>query len=158
MMEIKDIENTLNEICEETNFTINIIGFSNNLIDLVIDLDNAKQEDVVFTTTIKYPIAKKDLLKIIYYEIIDLDNDFDINKEIYQRIKVAEKSNDIPDVMSIVNLVVAMEEDIYKFIQKINKLLYNKWKINFNVKIRVKKYPKLGKIILRKTEREWLKC
>lgn len=97
------LEEYLEKVSENTDFTFEITEFNDSEIELEMHGDNPCNEDWCIDITIKNPKTKKELIKTLYEEMWELYDAFDVEEETYLMLEA--KRNGFQGVPGVVDLV-----------------------------------------------------
>lgn len=123
-MKIEKIEKYLDEVSEGTDFDFRISEVRNVEIELYMQGDNPENEDWCMTLIIKNPKTKRELIELLYEEVWNLYDCFDVEEETYLMLEAKRNGfRGVPGVVDLVHNEEYKENALKKFAEKLRDLL-----------------------------------
>lgn len=97
------LEEYLEKVSENTDFTFDITEFNNSKVELEMYGDNPEGEDWWENLDIENPETEKDLLYDLYTEVLACYESFDVEEHVYNMLEA--KRNGFSGVPNVVDLV-----------------------------------------------------
>ena len=99
----KRLEHLLENVSENTDFTFNIVEIEDSKVELEMHGDNPEGEDWRENLDIENPETEKELIGLLYAEVLDCYESFDVEENVYNML--AAKRNGFQGVPGVVDLV-----------------------------------------------------
>jgi len=123
-MKIEKIEKYLEEVSERTDFSFTVEVERNREFILYMQGDNPENEDWCTTLTIKNPKTKTELLEVLYEEVNECYEEFDVEEETYLMLEAKRNGfQGVPGVVALVHNEEYKENALKEFAEKLRKLL-----------------------------------
>ena len=97
------LEEYLEKVSENTDFTFQITEFNDSKVEMEMYGDNPCGEDWFEYLDIENPETEKELIGLLYAEVLDCYESFDVEENVY--IMLAAKRNGFSGVPGVVDLV-----------------------------------------------------
>ena len=120
------LEEYLEKVSENTDFTFSITEFNDSKVELEMYGDNPCGEDWWENIDIENPETEKELIGLLYAEVLDCYESFDVEENVYNML--AAKRNGFSGVLGVVDLVhneEYKENALKKFAEKLQNLYNN---------------------------------
>lgn len=125
-MNTDKLEQYLDELSDGTDFSFEISEATDETIELYMQGDNPCCEDWRIEFTIDNPTTKKELIKILADEILELYEVFDVEEETYVMLKAKRNGfSGVPDVHALVHNEEYKENALREFAEKLRNLCNN---------------------------------
>lgn len=123
-MKIEKIEKYLEEVSEGTDFSFTVEEEENKELTLYMQGDNPESEDWCTTLTIKNPKTRKELIEILFNEVFDCYEAFDVEEETYLMLEAKRNGfRGVPGVVDLVHNEEYKKDALESFAFKLRELL-----------------------------------
>lgn len=122
-MKKEKLEEYLEKISENTDFTFNITEINNKEIEIEMYGDNPEGEDWFEYLTIKNPKTKRELIAALYNEVEECYEAFDVEENVYNMLGAKRNGfRGVPGVVDLVHNEEYKENALKEFAEKLGQM------------------------------------
>lgn len=124
-MKRKQLEKYLEKVSENTDFTFEITEFNDSKVELEMYGDNPEGEDWFEYLDIENPETEKELIGLLYAEVLDCYESFDVEEHVYNMLGAKRNGlSGVPDVVDLVHNEEYKENALKEYADKLMEM-YN---------------------------------
>lgn len=140
------LEEYLEKVSENTDFTFEITEFNDSKVELEMYGDNPEGEDWWENLDIENPETEKELIGLLYAEVLDCYESFDVEEHVYNMLGAKRNGfSGVPDVVDLVHNEEYKENALKEYADKLIEMFrsYGKEFIAESSKTDTKAYYKV---------------
>ena len=120
----EQLEKYLEKVSENTDFTFEITEFNDSEIELEMHGDNPCGEDWLENLDIENPGTEKELIGLLYAEVLACYESFDVEEHVYNMLDAKRNGfSGVPDVVDLVHNEEYKKNALEEFADKLRELL-----------------------------------
>lgn len=123
------LEDCLEKVSENTDFTFEITEFNDSEIELEMHGDNPEGEDWFEYLYIENPETEKELIELLYAEVLSCYGSFDVEEHVYNMLDAKRNGfSGVPGVVDLVHNEEYKENALKEYADKLMEMYNCYWK------------------------------